>query len=268
MGKHRFFFFWAVICAFITSCSIKDSVFDSEVKITTLWNQKFTVPSYNMAGGDVVRFAILTDSHENYADLRSAIRNINNAGVQFVIHTGDFTDFGSGDEFELFVQYLKELNVPSYIVPGNHDMVGAGRKLYNKVFGPENRAITTDFGKMIFWNNNRMEIKKVDYDFLDSEVASANNAKPVLLFHHQDPFNELPFSEEDNDRYLSIVQSHPQVVVFHGHLHRFFKRFYAGINFFQISRTEGGKWGLVEVDNTNIRIYYCTEKNCQLESTL
>lgn len=252
----------------LTSCSLKDSVFDSKVHTVKLWNQKFTVPSYNMAGGDIARFAVITDSHQNYADLRSVIRNINNSGAQFVIHTGDFTNFGSGDEYELFMEFIKELKIPLYVVPGNHDLTTHGRKLYQDVFGPENRAVVTDFGKLIFWNNNRMEIKTVDYTFLDTEVTSADNAKPVFLFHHQDPFNALPFTAADNVRYTSIVQSHPQVIVIHGHLHRFFTQTVAGIPYFQINRTESGKWGLIEVNNSNVRVYYCHEKICSLESTL
>ncbi len=269
MIRHLKFFFLTCFCFYLTSCDIKDSIFDTEVRMTsTLWNQKFSVPTYNLVGGDIARFAVLADSHQNYADLKSTLRHINNSGAQFAIHTGDFTNFGSGDEYELFMEYIKDLKIPLYVVPGNHDLTTHGRKIYQTAFGPENRSIITDFGKLIFWNNNRLETKIVDYSFLSSEMTSADNTKPVFLFHHQDPFNNLPFTPADNALYTSILQIHPQVIVIHGHLHRFSKQTVSGIPIFQISRTEGDNWGLVEVDNSNIRIYYCREKNCSLESTL
>lgn len=252
----------------LASCSIKDSVFDTEVRTTKLWNQKFGVPAYNMAGGAVARFAVLTDSHQNYADLKATIRNINNSGADFAIHTGDFTNFGSGEEYELFMEYIKALDIPLYVVPGNHDLTTHGRKIYADAFGPENKSVVTDFGKLIFWNNNRMESRTVDYTFLNSEISAADVTKPVFLFHHQDPYNSLPFTPADNAIYTTAVQAHPQVIVIHGHLHRFFTQTLNAVPFFQISRTEGGNWALIEVDNANVRIFYCQKKNCTLESTL
>ena len=256
------------LCFTLISCEIKDSVFDTEIKTPKLWNQKFMVPSYNLGGGDVAKFAIISDSHQNYSDLREVIRNINNSDAQFAVHTGDFTDFGSGDEYELFIEYIKELKIPLYVVPGNHDLTAGGLKLYNRAFGQQNRSVVTDFGKLIFFNDNKLETKFTDFNFLTTEIGSANNARPVFVFHHQNPYNDKTYSAADNAVYTAALQSHPQVVVFHGHLHRFFTQTQNTIPFFQINRSEGGKWGYVQVDNSNIRVYYCTGKNCALESTL
>ncbi len=266
MKRYLSSFLLASFC--LASCSIKDSVFDTEVRTTMNWNQKFTIPSYNMVGGAIARFAVLTDSHQNYSDLRSTIQNINSANVQFAVHTGDFSNFGSGEEYEIFVEYIKELKVPLYVVPGNHDLTTHGRKIYQKVFGPLDRAVVTDFGKLIFWNNNRLETKTVDYAFLTAEMNSADVSKPVFLFHHQDPFNSLPFTPADNALYTSIAQIHPEVIVLHGHRHRFSTETVSGIPIFQIGRIEGSQWALVEVDNANVRIFYCSGKTCNLESTL
>ncbi len=256
------------LCSLLASCGIKDSVFDTEVRTPKLLNELFRVPTYNMAGGAVARFAVMTDSHQNYADLKETIRNINNANVDFVVHTGDFTNFGSGEEYELFTEYIRALKAPLYVVPGNHDLTTHGLKIFQEVFGPTNKAVATDFGKLIFWNNNRLESGEVDYNFLNEEIGSADSSKPVFLFHHQDPYNSLPFTAANNSLYQSNIRSHPKVIVIHGHLHRFAKQVVDNIPYFQIGRVEGGNWGLVEVDNLNTRIYYCQTKNCTLESKL
>lgn len=253
----------------LTSClEFKDSVFDTKTSVQGHWNAHFSVPSYDLVGGDIARFGIFSDSHQNYSDLSKVIRHMEQMQVDFAVFTGDATDFGSRDEFEVFHAFLKDANYPTYIVPGNHDLTTTGRALYNKIYGPENLEISTSIGKMVFFNNNPLEIlpEKINFNFLATAVSTANAADPLFVFQHQDPKNNLGFSPSDTALYESTLTGFAgSVYVFHGHLHKF-DRTQLGSNteVFQVSRVEKERWSMVEVDNTQVRVYECVRKKCNL----
>ena len=258
-----------VVMAFaISSCTVKDSVFGTKLDSETSINQKFSVPPVTHRSGGSIRFALIADSHQNYADLKTISRYVNNSGAQFVVHLGDFTNSGTRDEYEIFATYLKKFSIPIYVVPGNHDLTTTGYKLYQKVFGPLNSASSTSFGKLIFWNNNKLESKGLDYNFLEYEIASADPEKPVFIFQHQDPFNDVSFSESNNIQYHSLVTRPRKMIVFHGHLHRFYRQIVDGVPYFQISRVEGLNWALVDIEGNQITVSYCHELQCSVEASL
>lgn len=88
------------------------------------------------------KFAQVTDTHvgnvsgEN--DLLRTIEDINaNKLIEFVIISGDITEFGSDDELKLAKQLLDKLNKPYYVIPGNHDTnwSESGGNSFIKTFG-------------------------------------------------------------------------------------------------------------------------------------
>lgn len=262
------FFLTLLISALLAGClEIKNSVFDTYTEMTRNWNANFQIPTYNLAGGDVVRFALFADSHQNYQDLDDTINIINESGSDFAINLGDFTDLGTRDEYEIFHAFLEDLAIPSWIVPGNHDLATVKTKLFQKIYGTENTSIVTSFAKFIFWNSNALELRPAtaDLDFLDQEVTTASATEPVFIFQHQDPLNSLTYTDAERTRITTILNSHPQVIVFHGHLHRFDRSSVGATALtFQINRVEGKKWAYVEVDNVNIRVFYCTKTQCEM----
>lgn len=259
-------FFLVVISAWtLSGClEFKDSVFDNSISMGGNWNARFQIPSYNLPGGDVVRFALVTDSHQNYEDLRKTIDIVNESNVQFAIHLGDFTDIGTRDEYELFLEYWRRLSIPSWVVPGNHDLIITREKMFNKVFGSRNASIVTPFAKFIFWDSNSLELRpsSADINWLQQQVASASATEPVLIFQHQDPFNTYTFSTSERTQIQTILSSHPQIFVFHGHLHRFLRSQSGNAEIFQVSRVEGSNWAFVEIDNLNLRVFFCTDRQC------
>ena len=242
----------------------KDSVFDNAISMGGNWNGRFSIPNYNLPGGDVVRFALVTDSHQNYEDLKKTVDIIDESGFQFAIHLGDFTDVGTRDEYELFLEYWRRLPIPSWVVPGNHDLIITKEKMFNKVFGARNATIITPFAKFIFWDSNSLELRPgaADISWLQQQVASASATEPVLIFQHKDPFNKNAFSAAEQSQMATVLTSHPQIFVFHGHLHRFSRSQSGNAEIFQVSRVEGSNWAYVEIDNVNLRVFYCTDRQC------
>src|SRR5690242_12612112 len=85
----------------------------------------FTLYELN-AQSTALTFVHLTDTHVGSGtgaeDLRRTITDINqNDSIQFVIISGDITEFGADTEIRLAKQILDSLNKPWYIIPGNHD---------------------------------------------------------------------------------------------------------------------------------------------------
>jgi len=72
------------------------------------------------------RFAWLSDTHIGSStaeeDLRRAVADINHSRLaDFVLVSGDVTEYGSWEQLRLAREILKGLRVPCYVIPGNHD---------------------------------------------------------------------------------------------------------------------------------------------------
>lgn len=90
------------------------------------------------------QFAHITDTHVGSAtgadDLRRTVTDINaNPDLDFVILSGDVTEFGSDEELRLARQILDSLTLPWYVIPGNHDTnwSESGGNSFREVFGGE-----------------------------------------------------------------------------------------------------------------------------------
>lgn len=90
------------------------------------------------------KFAQVTDTHVGGAtgadDLRRTVKDLNlQPDIDFVILSGDVTEFGSDDELALAKQILDSLKLPLYVIPGNHDSnwSESGANSFRKVFGGE-----------------------------------------------------------------------------------------------------------------------------------
>lgn len=88
------------------------------------------------------------DPNKRWLYLQKAIKEVNLTNPDFVVLTGDLM-FGQMNPQEYIYEYeeaykmLQKLNVPVYVVPGNHDMyaqdgtLADGAKYWEKYFGPQ-----------------------------------------------------------------------------------------------------------------------------------
>ena len=92
------------------------------------------------------RFAFISDTHIGSPnggaeeDLRRTVADINTMqNIAFVVLTGDITELGKNEELTLARKILDSLNVPYYIIPGNHDTgwSESGGLRFNQVFGDD-----------------------------------------------------------------------------------------------------------------------------------
>ncbi len=73
--------------------------------------------------------------HNNYRGFRTAVERVNRQNVAFVVVLGDVTNVGLLAEYERFLRYASALRHPWFVVLGNHDALGYGGEIYERVFG-------------------------------------------------------------------------------------------------------------------------------------
>ena len=150
-----------------------------------------------LTGQSHFRFAHITDTHIGNAtaaeDLQRTVDDINSLnGVSFVLITGDVTEAGFDDELRNAKQILDRLNLPWYIIPGNHDMKwsGSGGYSFQKIFGYE--RVVFDFQGNLFIGMHQGPLLKMgdghwspqDIRWLDSVLSRTSRTQPIFFFTH------------------------------------------------------------------------------------
>ena len=84
-----------------------------------------------VAGG--IRFVQVTDAHFSSGNpytetvLKKTVKDINTLdGISFVVFSGDNIDVSGEKDLNLFLDIIKDLKIPYYIVIGNHDVYKSG----------------------------------------------------------------------------------------------------------------------------------------------
>lgn len=180
------------------------------------------------------KFAQVTDTHVGGAtgaeDLRRTVKDLNQQQyLDFVILSGDVTEFGSDDELALAKQILDSLTLPLYVVPGNHDSnwSESGANSFREVFGAETfffehkgyQFIGTTSGP-----NMRMspgQIPRENLVWMDSVFAAhPNQSTPLIAINH------YPLDSSLNNWYESIDRLKTRNVQLalcgHGHINKHF----------------------------------------------
>lgn len=173
------------------------------------------------------QFAHVSDTHigsETGADdLRRTVSDINqNHEIQFIIISGDITEFGSDEELNLAKQILDSLDKPYYLVPGNHDTnwSESGGNSFRKIFGDETFYFIHDGYRFVGTNsgpNMRMgpgQIPRENLVWLDS-ILTVDPELPLIYVNH------YPQDSSLNNWYAAIdrLKKHDIRLMLCGHGH-------------------------------------------------
>ncbi|MES2275888.1 MAG: PQQ-binding-like beta-propeller repeat protein [Bacteroidota bacterium] len=176
------------------------------------------------------QFAHVSDTHVNLTnqtsveDLRRTVRDINaNPDLQFVIISGDITEFGADEELKMAKTILDSLNKPWYIIPGNHDMnwSESGGNSFRKVFGAETFAVKQNGYLFIGTNcgpNMRMspgQVPRENLVWLDSVLTATPKQAPIIFVNHYPIDSALNNWYEIIDRLKS--RNTQLIICGHGH---------------------------------------------------
>lgn len=151
-----------------------------------------------------------------------------------VIATGDLTDHGTADEYAMLRDLLGALDVPLFLVPGNHDDPEVLREVFGTpsyVTGPTFDYANDDFPVRLVAIDSTApgrhdgELDAAQLGALDARLAERPDV-PTCCFLHHPPFETgiwwMDCIGLDGARKLeAVVRRHPQVgLVTAGHVHR------------------------------------------------
>lgn len=176
------------------------------------------------------RFAFISDTHIGSPnglaeeDLRRTVRDINAmSDVAFVVLTGDITELGTNEELKLAKRILDSLDIPFYIIPGNHDTgwSESGGVMFTTVFGYDKfsfeyagiRFLGCPSGPYVRMSDGHVPRDAVNW--LDKELKQLAPGQPVIFLNHYPIDNGLDNWYEVTDR----LRVHNTLAILCGHGH-------------------------------------------------
>lgn len=183
----------------------------------------------NMSFAQSFKFAHVTDTHVGGAtgaeDLRRTVKDLNTLkDIDFVILSGDITEFGADQELKLAKRILDSLQLPWYVIPGNHDGNWSenGANTFRTVFGGETFFFKHKGYQFIGTNsgpNMRMspgQIPRENLVWMDSVFAANPDRQTPLIY-----INHYPQDSSLNNWFdaLKRVKTRNVQLAFCGHGH-------------------------------------------------
>ncbi|MDJ0725232.1 MAG: phosphodiesterase [Prochloraceae cyanobacterium] len=182
------------------------------------------------------------DKDKNYpidtaANLIKCIERINNLVPRpdLVLATGDLVQSGNKDEYDRLKSILDLLEIPYFLIPGNHDDRNYLKAVFDDHKYLQNNEefchyVIEDYPLRLIGLDS-IEPGKVGgkmcqkrYAWLSDRLSEAPD-RPTLLFLHHPPFNtgfperEYEFAEVEKFQKI-VVQNHQIVKIVSGHFHR------------------------------------------------
>lgn len=164
--------------------------------------------------------------------------------IDAVMFTGDLTDGGSADDYALLRDILAPLDMPVFVVPGNHDRRDGLREAFGSVlpFGPgpfldyENQFGDVRILALDTLKDGHIEgsLRPEQLEWLQDRLAQAGNGLILILMHHPAfPSGMLPLDHmalrEGRDVFGTLVAAHPGPLrILSGHIHRPFQTLWHG----------------------------------------
>jgi len=240
----------------MNSCSemIEYSPYDIDIIDETINLINIDLISNKSDKEDTLRFALISDPHTHYDDLKDAIDFINtHNGLQFIVCCGDVTDCGLSKEFMWYNDITKGSKYPVITVIGNHDYRSNGLEIYKRMFGPVNVSFNCmghDF--IIFddivWENNN---NSPDFEWLRRKV---NNSKgPTILLTHIPSWTDQ-LEDSNKEIFEDIISNSNVMLCLHGHEHNYYQNSIAGIPAIVSGSVDKRSLSIIKVYGTDFKI--------------
>ena len=179
---------------------------------------------------DKIEFAVLSDTHLGsfaYAldDLNDAIDDINrNPDIEFVIVSGDITEFGTDSEIEGTRDVLARLTKKYLFVPGNHDTnwSESGCTTFNKIMGGSQFRYMHDGVLFLgissgpYMRMGPCQAPREDIEWLKKNLEMTDPDTPVVFVVHS-PLTEAAIA--NFDEIIDLLKTRNIQYVISGHYH-------------------------------------------------
>ena len=188
-------------------------------------------------------FLQLSDTHWGFSGppnpeaattLRSTVATINSVAARpdFIIFTGDLTHTTDDPavrrtrmkEFKAIVSELAVKDVR--FIPGEHDASIDGGEAFKEFFGDTHYSFAHKGLHFIALDNVSDPgaiLGDAQLAWLEREVAAVPKDAPLVVFAHRPLFDLFPawdWATKDGPKAIAILEKHPNVTVFYGHIHQ------------------------------------------------
>jgi len=210
------------------------------------------------AASNQLTFLQISDSHVGFdkpanpdalSTLREAVAKIKAmpAKPSFLIHTGDISHLSREKEFDDAEQIIREVGVPVFYVPGEHDLLDEENgRAYLARYG----AGTRGAGYYSFDRDGVHFIGLVNVvdlragglgnlgaeqlAWLEDDVRGLASSTPIVVFAHIPLWTVYPewgWGTEDGARALSSLKRFGSVTVLNGHIHQIMQKVEGNVAF-------------------------------------
>lgn len=214
----------------------------------------------NLPPKDTFSFILTGDTQLSNNELSDFINLVNSRNdVEFVLINGDLTEFGLNYEYNMFGRELSKLKMPFISVIGNHDMLGNGRLMYNKMFGAENFSFHYGNNLFVILNTNYREGRAADelpdLNWLQQELDNSHGYTNTFVASHIAPFS-ADFNPNKAQDYHDIISNHPGTrLSLHGHEHHYtVSHPYGDLPYLVTGSVGHRSYALVTVKGTTIKL--------------
>ncbi|QEK51655.1 metallophosphoesterase [Pedobacter aquae] len=165
---------------------------------------------------DTLRFILTGDTQRSYDQATALVKLVNSKfpKLDFVILSGDISDFGLLQEMVWVTDIYNGLQVPYLAVIGNHDLIANGRNVYLKMFGDLNFTFTHKGVKFICHDDNSREYQfngnVPDLTWIAQELQTSNEVEAIVGVAHIPPRGG-DFDPAMEDAYIHLFNA-PKVV--------------------------------------------------------
>ncbi|MBA3425390.1 MAG: metallophosphoesterase family protein [Rubrobacteraceae bacterium] len=122
--------------------------------------------------------------------LERSILEINDMDPAAVVVSGDLTDAGYRQEFEMSAEYVRRFQCENVmVIPGNHDSRNVGYIHFERLFGERYSAISFDDAVMVGVDSSEPDLNdgrvgREHYDFVRDAFADAGERLKIFVIHH------------------------------------------------------------------------------------
>lgn len=251
------FYMMIALVLLLLSCDdwFEFSPYDSDINKQHLNLNEASTLEKNKFNSDTLKFAVISDIHDNYDNLSAAISRINlHNDLKFVVCCGDITNSGLLQQFEWFIDIVRKSEVPFFTLIGNHDHRSNGKDIYKEAFGDMNFTFQTDGYEFICFNNTVWENKNrtPEYEWLNGELSNDNNLEHIVICHIPPWHDQM--SGNNESLFNTVVTPENTMLCIHGHTHNYEERIYQGIPTLVSDAINDRRYCIVSISGKSVSI--------------